>query len=383
MMVALKMKQGFALALALVSVAAVSAADRADSAGGRPCLVANESSHRHYVSLQQGLDAAAAGDTLVVMGTCVGNFVIDKDLTLEGASNPGFGEPTLDGSGFSGSVLLVAALEPVRPRVAIDNLTITHGAADDIELGSIGVSVALTGTTVSDNGRFGIANGGVPASATLTDSTISGNAVGGLTASRGGFTLLRSSVTNNGGPGLSVGRASGASLTDSTVSGNGGAGIIVAGFVGSSSASLTDSTVTGNEGAGIRLATSESSASLSGSTVGDNHGSGIQLSGGGVSLTNSHVIGNSTSGNGGGINVVTGGFSLTDSTVSGNTAGGNGGGIYLASSSSSGTLTDSTVSGNTATSGGGIFNNGGSVTLSGTNTFLNNVPDDCVGVAGC
>lgn len=81
----------------------------------------------------------------------------------------------------------------------------------------------------------------------------------------------------------------------------------------------------------------------------------------------------------GGINVNE--VTLINSTMSDNTAGGKGGGIHATNYL---TLTDSTVSGNTATSGGGIFlEPGGTAVLTGTNTFNNNVPDDCVGVSGC
>jgi hypothetical protein len=63
--------------------------------------------------------------------------------------------------------------------------------------------------------------------------------------------------------------------------------------------------------------------------------------------------------------------------VSGNTAGLFGGGIWNFGSL---TLSDSTVSGNTAgINGGGIYSPSGGVTLTGTNTFVNNNPNDCVG----
>src|SRR5438093_3678859 len=133
-MLALTIKQGFALALALVLLAAVSAAEPAGSAGGRPCLVSNESSHHHYVSLQKAIDAAAAGDTLVVMGTCFGNFQIDKELTLQGVSTKPFGEATLDGGG-AGTVpgLTLGITDPFGGfTVAINDLTITHGTTGEI-----------------------------------------------------------------------------------------------------------------------------------------------------------------------------------------------------------------------------------------------------------
>jgi len=51
-------------------------------------------------SLQAASNAAAANDTLVVKGTCVGNSTIDRNLTITGVGNNRFGMPTLDGSGF-------------------------------------------------------------------------------------------------------------------------------------------------------------------------------------------------------------------------------------------------------------------------------------------
>jgi hypothetical protein len=64
-------------------------------------------------------------------------------------------------------------------------------------------------------------------------------------------------------------------------------------------------------------------------------------------------------------------------------AGGNRGGIYIHWLPLA--LTDSTVSGNSASSGGGIYfvPSFGAALLTGTNTLTDNVPDDCVGVAGC
>ena len=75
--------------------------------------------------------------------------------------------------------------------------------------------------------------------------------------------------------------------------------------------------------------------------------------------------------------------------MKGNSAGGNGGGISngLAPMAVGGdvTLKNSQVSQNTASHGGGIFNNGGTVTLSHTKV-TDNVVDNCEPtntIAGC
>jgi predicted outer membrane repeat protein len=369
--------RSLAMVLTLGLLVGVSIVQSAGSA--RPsCLVSNERTDTGSRSLQAAIDAAAPGDTLVVKGTCFGASLITKDLMLQGVSNKQFGVATLDGGGNSGGVLSVSALNHVT--VAIDGLTITHGGSDGIFAdGYMGSTVTLTHTTVSNNNGSGI--DGFQATVTLTDSTVSGNAGYGITGDRVSFGLLRSNVRDNGGLGIGCGNCF-VSVADSTVSGNalGGIGSALNGDV-----SISGSTVSGNHGPGISL--DETSVFLTNSSVSGNTtsgaGGGIYAFEGGGVLTNSTVTGNTAGQNGGGIYMAPGSFTLNNSTVSENTAGANGGGIYLTAVNSDLTLSDSTVSGNTATSGGGIFNDGGSVTLTGTDTFFDNVPEDCVGVAGC
>jgi predicted outer membrane repeat protein len=359
--------RSFAAVVALGLLVGISIVQGAASAR-YPCLVSNERTKMVSRSLQQAIDAAAAEDTLLVKGTCFGASTITRDLTLQGVSNKQFGVATLDGGSSANTVLSIGALD--RATVAIDDLTITHGGLGILADGYVGSTVSLTRTSVSGNYGSGIEADF--SSVILTDSTVSGNPGAGIFGDRSGFRLLRSDVRDNGGFGVGVGNGS-VSAEDSTVSGNGAGGIGVGGELGD--------------------------AIVSGSTVSDNDGPGIQLFAATLTLTNSRVSGNTTSGSGGGIYAFEGNGYLTNSTVTGNTAGQNGGGIYMApgsfalynstvSENTAGAqaelaLTNSTVNGNTASSGGGIFNDAGSVTLAGTNSFFDNVPDDCVGVAGC
>jgi parallel beta-helix repeat protein/predicted outer membrane repeat protein len=367
--------RSFATVLALGLLVGVSIVQSASSAR-YPCLVTNERTRMVSRSLQQAVDAAAAEDTLLVKGTCFGASTITKDLTLQGVSNKQFGVATLDGGG--GTVLSIGALD--RATVAIDDLTITHGGLGILVDGLVGSTVNLTRTSVSNNYGSGIEADF--SSVLLTDSTVSGNPGAGLFGDRSGFGLLRSTVRDNGGSGVGVGNGS-VSVEDSTVSGNGLGGIGVGGEFGD--AIVSGSTVSDNDGPGIQLFAATltlTNSSVSGNTT-SGSGGGIYAFEGNGYLTNSTVTGNTAGQNGGGIYMAPGSFRLNNSTVSGNTAGADGGGIYLTSTSSDLTLSDSTVSGNTAASGGGIFNDGGSVTLTGTNSFFDNVPEDCVGVAGC
>jgi predicted outer membrane repeat protein len=382
---------GIAAGVLLAVVAGASAGAYAGN-GRPPCLVSNERTGLGSRSLQEGIDAAAAGDMLVVKGTCFGASTIDLDLKLKGVANPAFGIPTLDGTGFSRPVLAVDSGPCcTRLKADISNLTITHGSASGLAVtGYSGAEVrvrntkvtgnaygietwestlSLVDSSVKDNGS-GISGG--YATTTLIDSVVSGNG-GGLGGTRMGYALVRSAVRDNDGPGLAVGIVSSASVVDSVISGNASGGIALASF-GSSWLQVTRSTITDNDGPGVTAP--EGNAWLTDSTVSDNTTGG---SGGGIygdaTLANSRVTGNSAGLDGGGI---AGSVTLTNSTVSGNTAGRFGGGIYVPEFRSA-TLNDSSVTGNTAgVAGGGIYGTGTTV-LNGTSSVCGNAPDDWPG----
>ena len=233
-------------------------------------------------SLQTAITNAAPGDKLLVTGTCVGHFTIDKDLTLLGQ-----GTAVLDANG-GGSTLQV---DP-GTTASVSSLTITGGGNAGIDNSG---TLTLTGTTVSGNtGFFG---GGIDSTGTLTlrASTVTRNTafVGG------GITSLRRSA-DSPTPTLT--------LQDSTVSDNhgdhGAGGIDSAGVAGP--LTLSNTRVTGN--------------------MSDDGAGGI-LTGDTTTLNNSTVSGNTTGQIGAGIFVNSGTLTLNRSTVSGNTAGQDGGGI--------------------------------------------------------
>jgi hypothetical protein len=234
----------------------------------------------------------------------------------------------------------------------------------------------------------------------VIDSIVSGNVGHGVGATvfpgeTASYTFVRATVRDNGRYGIAVPGGS-LSLTESSVSGNEEGGIVFLNQRFGSTVQISRSNVVGNHGGGIRVL--GAALVISDSIVsGNDGGGGIDVNAGifgegPLIMANTTVTGNTAAGDGGGI--WSSGGTITNSTISGNTAGRNGGGIYRAYSYVLGgsffnnlEVIDSTVSGNTASSGGGIFNDTmvgpGTVTLSGTNTFSNNIPDDCVGVTGC
>ena len=364
-------------------------------------------SNTHADPLGTAIAEAAAGDTLQVIGTCRGNFVVDKNLTLQGRAADSQVD-RLEGNG-SGTVLTVgggATLVAVEIRhLAIGNgeTGIVRRYPTDLTLndstvsGNAGVGIArscdacgsnpltLNNSSVSYNGH-GIATA-LAEGVTLNSSTVSHNVGAGIYTTGFGqlqigvVVLNRSAVHANGGVGINIARGS-ATLVDSTVSENGGVGLVTAG----GTITGNNATIRGNKSGGISFPFGR--VTLTDSTVSDNLGSGItgpSVPGGSyiASLTRTTVRGNH-GGNGGGIRSVN--AVLVDSTVTGNSATGFGGGIYTpaASLGSSGTLfgmlilTRSTVTGNTAgTAGGGIYQeSGATLTLDDASGVCGNTPDD-------
>lgn len=214
--------------------------------GGPPsCAVSNTRTHKGYSSLQGAVNAAKAGDTLEVKGTCVGNTSVDRNVTLKGVTNNAFpGTPTLDGGG-AGTVLHVT-----NGTTTVDGLKITDGVAS-VE------SVEGNGCCVGG----GIAVSGDTAGARLVNSLVTGNAAsvfgGGIDVDDGTLTLVNSTVTGNtsdssGGIDSDFGTIT---LIGSTVSNNTVAGGTACQGVGSCAGgiwnfggtlTLIDSTVSGN-----------------------------------------------------------------------------------------------------------------------------------------
>lgn len=177
-------------------------------------------------------------------------------------------------------------------------------------------------------------------------------------------------------------------FTGGWVTGSGGGISIYA-----STVTMTDCTVIGNEAfTGGGIYSENSAVTITDCTVAENAstisgGGGIHNDGGNLTLTRSHVSGNTTDASGAGIFNEVGEVTLDASDVTGNTATGAGGGVFNNSSAKLTLVNGSAISGNTAQSlsGGGGVSNRGTVDTSG-GSITGNTPDQCVDVApgtGC
>lgn len=243
-------RRPFTATVAVVLLAGVLVVPAVSAAGRPSCLVSNERTGLGSGSLQQGIDAAAPGDTLVVKGTCLGASSITKDLTIKGVSNRAFREATLDGEGLVRVLFVETGLT-----VTVADLTITNGFANDGNGGG-GLLSRATNLTLKESKVAGntatVGGGGIENDSNLTivNSTVSGNAadLGGGILSSGALTLVNSTVSGNtahlGGGLFNV--LGTATLTRSTVSGNSAlqGGGVSNDFGGT--LTLTSSIVTGN-----------------------------------------------------------------------------------------------------------------------------------------
>lgn len=200
-------------------------------------------------------------------------------------------------------------------------------------------------------------------SVTLGNHTIAGiTLTGGKATGEGGAVRSQSNLTVD----ASV-------IRGNTATGRGG-GI----FCGPGDLSITNSTITGNSttgsfgnGGGVFA----NRATVTNSTLTDNQTSGNNAHGGGlygvrhVELAGSTISGNRTLGSGvhgGGLHAYS--VKLTNTTVTDNRAAGSGGGFLAAYAA---TLTDSTISNNMAAMSGGGFRVAGFLNFVGTATLTN------------
>ncbi len=174
------MRRWFTAVVVLLGMAGtgLAAAAPAASAASTTCLVVDTNANHSYASLQDAVNAAAAGDTLFVKGTCTGAITISKNLTIDGHSASSTKTATLNG-GRHDSVLTI---NNSGVNVTLNTLIITNGGA--LLGGGIlnGGTVTLNGSTITGNttgedGGGGIYNDG--GTVTLNGSTVSNNTANG------------------------------------------------------------------------------------------------------------------------------------------------------------------------------------------------------------
>jgi nitrous oxidase accessory protein NosD len=307
---------------------------------------------RGGADLQAAIDAATPGDTILVSGTCIGNFTIDRSLVIAG----GGGSATLDGGGVGATVSIGSG-----PDLDIDliGLTVTGGAPGILLQHPDHLNLTIGDASLGGNPGGGLfLNEGFGSLVTVRDSTVRGNAGFGLHdhGSPSALVLEGTLVRDTAGDGVIADFDSNLDVLDSEIRGSTGAGI----RFDSASVLVEDSTIRGNAGGGIVSGTQRLF----------------------LLIARSRIVDNTSPGDGGGISTINDGpasFQMRDSTVANNRAAGRGGGLLLTGANES-TLTNVVFRNNRAgLEGGGMYLAGpGPVTRMNV-TFHHNTPQDCVG----
>ncbi|MFF4042073.1 hypothetical protein [Streptomyces sp. NPDC001816] len=141
-------------------------------AGASPATAAQTAVNCPTNDLQTAINNASSGDTLLVRGTCTGNFVIDRNLTLIGRRGA-----VLDGNQTGFTVRINSGVQ-----AQLTTLTITNGRADNGGgIANLGGTLTVTRSTVRNNtatNNGGGINNEYPGTMTLNNSTVRNNAAG-------------------------------------------------------------------------------------------------------------------------------------------------------------------------------------------------------------
>jgi CSLREA domain-containing protein/uncharacterized repeat protein (TIGR01451 family) len=323
----------------------------------------------------QAADALPAGSGNVTINVPAGNYAltippVGSDDASTGDLNItyGGGTVTVAGAGASSTALDAGAVDRAfnissAALVTISGLTIKNGNPDSSELNN-GTTCPATQPTATATGGAILTVGGLTLTGdVVTDSISAGDGGGVEDSGTAPVTISHSQITDNVacasssfqsgsiGFGGGVEESGGGPLTidHSTVSDNqaasDGGGVIENSQNASQpgSVTITDSTLDGNSttgGDGGAVSSEGTNGSVSGT----------------VALSRDTISANSASGFGGGVSSRDP-LTVTDSTLTGNTAGRDGGG--LASVGYSATVSFSTIDANSAGGSGGDLGNGG------------------------
>lgn len=373
-------------------------------AAGGATLVVNWDGSGDYSTIQEALNAAGEGDTVVVMpsvGAPAGAYVENLTFPALGITleNSDLNDPTMPGKTIidGGGVDRVVTFDEGAPATAvIDGFTIQNGTATQggglrcANGAPVIRNCVVTGNSADEGGGMLLWNGSVSLESctftgnsatstgggvhcsgygaagvnpTLTDCVISDNTVdedwaygGGVSCSGIDVTLTGCTISNNdaGSAGRSGASGGGVYAHDCTVVLN--------------DCTISDNATTGDQGSGGGLAAMMATTEINGGTVSGNiltvvdycSGGGIGSNWGDITITDCDITGNSVVGGwpiydngGGGVSSYAGDLTLVECNIYGNESASTGGGVLCIDGTTD--LTRCNISNNSALGGGGLM----------------------------
>jgi hypothetical protein len=182
-----------------------------------------------YSTIQAAIDAATAGDTIVVAAGSYGPVNISKSVTLAAAAGA---TPVITGAGVNQGAAI--RVDPNISDVSITGFSVAAGAGDLAAVNLVGNNdrISLSNNTISGNAGHAVLGGGGTDGVTLTNNTISGNgpppvvyfngsASLGATNASTAVSLIGNTITGGAGAGLLLGlESSGGAVTNNTFTGS-------------------------------------------------------------------------------------------------------------------------------------------------------------------
>ena len=281
-----------------------------------------------------------------------------------------------DGDYTPGDLSLREALEITNTNTGADTVTFDDSLSGTINLalGELFISDSATVTGLGAS-TLTIDAGGNSGGLIVSGATVD---ISGLTISGGNSEL---------GGGIYVAPFATTTLTGMVVTGNSsnnsGGGISNTGDLTITNSTISNNSTSGGAGSGAGIWNLQDltviGSTITGNTsIADGGGIGSNASSGGVTIVDSTIANNNAGISGGGLSVSNGTNSIVDSTISDNTAGDDGGGLSVGFGTISVSITGSTISGNTATGddGGAIWSNGGILEITNSTISGNSAADE-------
>lgn len=228
------------IVLGMASAGVVAAAPGAVAANPG-CLVTDANSNQSYPSLQAAVNAAAAGDTLFVRGTCTGVTVVPVNLTITGPAT--IGELVADSLTVTLNKLVITGIEDRLATLTLNDSIVTKATlGTGIENAS--GTVTLNNSIVIDNtATAALSAGGID----NIDGTVIMNGISSVAGNTGTFGGVQ-----NGGPQSTLIMNGSSSIIGNTDSGGGGGIFNNRGTVTlNDSSSIIGNKTTGEFGGGI------------------------------------------------------------------------------------------------------------------------------------